>query len=527
MAASLENDGKSAGKDKDAVKPGSDTTAGQEAKPEAKPEVKAVQELTPADWQAANRQVADKQVVGNPGSGKAVADATASDQPASLPKVSLDAPAPLAPKEVLINPAASAEDKLKAVEALGRAGQTSVEVVDKDGTKRNLTIELEKAGKRTLVHLYANDDQGKEHVVLRGVKNADGSWQQQQTEKGDAVGSYGTWWAKNMGDRTFFSDAVKPETKVADQKAAPEDLFSAKRNEIPAAQATDGSRDIPRNNATGRVADSTVTPDLFPDKRNLLPDVPVQAFVAPDVKPAAQVYDQPKLEPYVQPYVAPPQLDAQAIPRVIPTQRDISVQDLPVPQREVVVPWNKPEQRVVTDEERLNQLFDGVAKSAGYARRLTRVDGGSVYFRAGMAIDADGSPRARQIDPDGQSNTSLRHRNGAPVNAETTKYFVLPLEKYQQYGVRLGDIAAVRYGDNVRFAVFADVGPHQKLGEGSMALAASLGINSNPRRGGTQRPEVEYIVFPGSGNGRPLHSNAHEDLGRHYLGKAYRNTKRT
>lgn len=175
MAASLENDGKSADKDKDAVKPGSDTTAGQEAKPEAKPEVKAVQELTPADWQAANRQGADKQVAGNPGSGKQVADATASDQPASLPKVSLETPAPLAPKEVLISPAASAEDKLKAVEALGRAGQTSVEVVDKDGTKRNLTIELEKAGKRTLVHLYANDDQGKEHVVLRGVKNADGS----------------------------------------------------------------------------------------------------------------------------------------------------------------------------------------------------------------------------------------------------------------------------------------------------------------------------------------------------------------
>lgn len=487
MAASLENDGKSAGKDKDAVKTGSDTTAGQEAKPEAMSEVKAVQEMTPADWQAANRQAADKQVagdpgVGNQGFGKQVADATASDQPASLPKVSLETPAPLAPKEILINPAASAEDKLKAVEALGRAGQTSVEVVDKDGTKRNLTIELEKAGKRTLVHLYANDDQGKEHVVLRGVKNADGSWQQQQTERGDAVSSYGTWWANNMGDRTFFSDAVKLETKVAEQKVASEDLFSEKRNLIPA---------------------------------------------APDVKPAAQVYDQPKLEPYVQPYVAPPQLDAQAIPRVIPTQREISVQDLPVPQREVVVPWNKPEQRVVTDEERLNQLFDGVAKSAGYARRLTRVDGGSVYFRAGMAIDADGSPRARQIDPDGQSNTSLRHRNGAPVNAETTKYFVLPLERYQQYGVRLGDIAAVRYGDNVRFAVFADVGPHQKLGEGSMALAASLGINSNPRHGGTHRPEVEYIVFPGSGNGRPLHSNAHEGLGRHYLGKAYRNTKRT
>lgn len=511
MASPLENDGESTDKAKvkaiDAVSPVSDAGAGAH---EAKPEVKAVQEMTTADWQAASKplvstQAADKLVASTPGVDQKIADQRATDQPASLPKVSLEAPP--APKDVLINPAASAEEKLKAVEALGRAGQTTVEVVDKDGTKRNLTIELEKAGARTLVHLYANDDQGKERVILRGVKNADGSWQQQQTEKGDAVGSYGTWWSKNMGDRSFFNDAVKPDTQVAEQKVAPEDLFSAKRNEILPKQPADLPKDIP--------AQAFVAPEKLD-----------AALEVPKYDANAKVYaDPPMLEPYVKPYTAPPQLDAQAIPRAIEERREVSIQDLPVPTREVVVPWNRPPQRVVSDEERLNELFDGVAKSAGYARRLTRVDGGSVYFRAGMAIDADGSPRARQIDPDGQSNTSLRHKGGAPVNAETTKYFVLPLEKYQQYGVRLGDIAAVRYGDSVRFAVFADVGPHQKLGEGSMALAASLGINSNPRRGGTQRPEVEYIVFPGSGNGRPLHSNAHEGLGRHYLGKAYRNTR--
>jgi hypothetical protein len=537
MASPLENDAESTDKTKgkaiDAVKAGSDTGAGAQ---EAKPEVKAVQEMTTADWQSANKQGADKQGASNQVASSRGTDTAVADQPASLPKVSLEAPAPPSPKDILISPAASAEEKLKAVEALGRAGQTTVEVVDKDGTKRNLTIELEKAGARTLVHLYANDDQGKERVILRGVKNADGSWQQQQTEKGDAVGSYGTWWSKNMGDRSFFNDAVKPDTRVAEQKAAPEDLFSAKRNEIPPVIPGDQSKDVPQNNGATKLADASQL-DLFPDKRNLLPDAPVPAFVAPEAKldaaleppkfdANAKVYaEPPMLEPYVKPYTAPPQLDAQAIPRAIEERRDVSIQDLPVPTREVVVPWNRPPQRVVSDEERLNELFDGVAKSAGYARRMTRVDGGSVYFRAGMAIDADGSPRARQIDPDGQSNTSLRHKGGAPVNAETTKYFVLPLEKYQQYGVRLGDIAAVRYDDQVRFAVFADVGPHQKLGEGSMALAASLGINSNPRRGGTQRPEVEYIVFPGSGNGRPLHSNAHEGLGRHYLGKAYRNTK--
>ena len=507
MASPLENDPKAVDKGKDAANPGSDNGIERPDGNAPKAETKAVQEMTTADWQAANK----------PGP-----DVKAAEQAATLPKVSLEAPEP---KDVLVNPAASAEEKLKAVEAIGRTGQTSVEIVDKDGTKRNLTIELEKAGARTLVHLYANDDQGKEHVVLRGVKNSNDTWELQQNEQGP-VGSYGTWWAKNMGDRTFFNDAVKPDTKVAEEKVGPEDLFSSKRNEIPAVPSDQGKESAPGKT---KVADA-MQPDLFPDKRNIVVDGPANPRDTSDVVPASQgdnrvALQPPVLEPIFQVYDPPPPIENQAIPRAVADQRE-ALQDVPQVQREKVIPWNRPNQRVVSDEERLNQLFDGVAKNAGYSRRMTQVDGGSVYFRAGMAIDADGSPRARQIDPDGQSQTSLRHRNGASVNAETTKYFVLPLERYQQFGVRKGDIAAVRYGDQVRFAVFADVGPHQKLGEGSMALAASLGINSNPRHGGTQRPEVEYIVFPGSGNGRPLHANAHEDLGRHYLGKAYRNTKR-
>lgn len=163
-----------------------------------------------------------------------------------------------------------------------------------------------------------------------------------------------------------------------------------------------------------------------------------------------------------------------------------------------------------------------MAQRAGYSRRLTQLDNGAVYFRAKMDVDADGSPRARQIDPYGQSQTSLRHENGRSVNAESTHYFVLPYGKYKQFGVHLGDVAAIRYGDQVRFAVFADVGPSRKLGEGSMALARSLGMSSSPISGGTQRPEVEYLVFPRSGNGTPLQNLAHENLGRHYLGKTYR-----
>lgn len=443
------------------------------------------QGLTPADWQSAKKESkADAGVATN------------------LPAVELESK--LTPAAILTSNA-SAEEKIKAVEALGRAGQTSVEIVDKDGSKRNLTIELEKAGARTLVHLYAADEQGKERVVLRGIKNADGSYQQQQTEAGDKVGSYGTWWSKNMGDRSYFSEMQTARDEPA--KTGDSNLFPDKRNAI----------------APERKADVV---EIKPAKE--IPEVKIEEVkkvveIAPtkDVTPTRDVQELAQLPVIPADRAVPQPLDGQ--PFYVQQNQEIPAERAG---RDVVVPFKEQvPQRVVTDQERLNELFDGIASRANRSRRMTQVDDGTVYFRAGMAIDADGSPRARKIDPYGQSETSLRYKNGASVNAETVNYFVLPLGKYQQYGVRKGDIAAVRYGDEVRFAVFADAGPSHKLGEGSMALAASLGINNNPRNGGTHRPEVEYIVFPGSGNGRPLHNDAHQDLGRHYLGKAYRRNR--
>jgi hypothetical protein len=256
-----------------------------------------------------------------------------------------------------------------------------------------------------------------------------------------------------------------------------------------------------------------------------VPEVKVET--AREIKPQKEVSEQYQQTTVIPADRAIPQV-ADAPPFYPQTDGQLALDNRNTDResRDIVVPFkDRVPERVVTDEERLNQLFDGIAQKANRARRLTQIDDGTVYFRAGMAIDADGSPRARQIDPYGQTETSLRYKNGASVNAEKVNYFVLPLGQYQQFGVRKGDIAAVRYGDEVRFAVFADAGPSHKLGEGSMALAASLGINPNPRNGGTHRPEVEYIVFPGSGNGRPLHNGAHQDLGRHYLGKAYRRTR--
>ncbi|WP_281943329.1 MULTISPECIES: glycoside hydrolase family 75 protein [Paenibacillus] len=92
----------------------------------------------------------------------------------------------------------------------------------------------------------------------------------------------------------------------------------------------------------------------------------------------------------------------------------------------------------------------------------------------------------------------------AYVNAEKIPYIVLPQKR--SFGAVLGDMAVVYNMKNGRlaFAVYADrnAGINQSIGEGSIALARALGINSNPRTGGTgNRGNVLYLVFPKSGRG--------------------------
>jgi len=171
--------------------------------------------------------------------------------------------------------------------------------------------------------------------------------------------------------------------------------------------------------------------------------------------------------------------------------------------------------------------------------------GDAVLFHAGMYVDADGAPNAygphnRGLDftanavrdgrflsvathPDGKpviqrsgrfkgfyvSTTSLRNTAGSTaspgtyVDARKIPYIVLPPEFMKQFGVALGDLAVVTNQRNGKtaFAIFADVGPHGKIGEGSVALARALGLNDDPRYGGTGNSSIAYLVFPKSGLG--------------------------
>jgi hypothetical protein len=181
-----------------------------------------------------------------------------------------------------------------------------------------------------------------------------------------------------------------------------------------------------------------------------------------------------------------------------------------------------------------------------YIRRFS-TDPSVFFFRAGMMVDADGSPRAYHQDnskgldflgnagvdgnwwalvTDNEENPIVQGA-GAPapgfyismtslvdpskrqndpkryVDAETIPYFVLPGN--QKFSANLGDFGFVVNPSNGKSCgcIFADTGPEGKIGEGSIALAKKLGINSNPKGGGVE-DGLAYIVFPGTKSGWPL-----------------------
>lgn len=189
--------------------------------------------------------------------------------------------------------------------------------------------------------------------------------------------------------------------------------------------------------------------------------------------------------------------------------------------------------------------FEGVKDNRTQDVPIWQVpDSSAFFFEEGMTIDADGAPNAYNPDNTGLddlenagspgnwgalavdhhgepflqgeddpfpgyyvSMTALADRTKRQndphryVDASKIPYIVLPHSVAEQAGARLGDFGVVLNVRNGRVsnAIFGDIGT---MGEGSVALADNLGIYSDARRGGT-RGGVVYLVFGGSGNGKP------------------------
>ncbi|WP_244328785.1 glycoside hydrolase family 75 protein [Streptomyces marokkonensis] len=128
----------------------------------------------------------------------------------------------------------------------------------------------------------------------------------------------------------------------------------------------------------------------------------------------------------------------------------------------------------------------------------------AVFWKADMDIDCDGRPGLRcnaGTDPYFSASTAFAQSDGRPLSSEELPYVVVPAPStvwnHRTDGVRGGSVAAVVYRDRVRYAVVGDTGPADIIGEASYAAAESLGIDPDPRSGGTPSG-VTYIVFRNS-----------------------------
>jgi Fungal chitosanase of glycosyl hydrolase group 75 len=135
---------------------------------------------------------------------------------------------------------------------------------------------------------------------------------------------------------------------------------------------------------------------------------------------------------------------------------------------------------------------------------LAVLPGGQLFYDSELQLDTDGAPELSG-DPTQQSDTSLHYHDRKPINANRVPYFVLPQPTSwpAQFGIGLGDFAAVIFRGHLAFAVFADFGPRNLLGEGSVELFRQLG-EERVRPDGSVRdvgmgPGIITIVFPNSG----------------------------
>ncbi len=137
----------------------------------------------------------------------------------------------------------------------------------------------------------------------------------------------------------------------------------------------------------------------------------------------------------------------------------------------------------------------------------------AVFWKADMDIDCDGRPGRhcnRRTDPYFSASAAFTQSDGRYPDAERLPYVVVPAPSrvwdHRAHGVRGGSVAAVVYRDRVRYAVVGDVGPGHTIGEASYAAAEELGIDPDPRVGGTASG-VTYIVFKDS-QASPVESHA-------------------
>jgi Fungal chitosanase of glycosyl hydrolase group 75/Carbohydrate binding module (family 35) len=177
-----------------------------------------------------------------------------------------------------------------------------------------------------------------------------------------------------------------------------------------------------------------------------------------------------------------------------------------------------------------SQISNGLYKTDSETSRTIPVCGktGAVFWKADMDIDCDGQ-RTTQCNENTdccfQPDTAFHQSDGKPLIASVLPYTVVPSPSstwdYRNFNIGGASVVAIIFHDQVLYTVVGDTGPTDIIGEASYASAVALGINPDPRNGGTDE-EVVYLVFRDSRRVSPIenHDNAvtlGEQLAREFL----------
>lgn len=99
-----------------------------------------------------------------------------------------------------------------------------------------------------------------------------------------------------------------------------------------------------------------------------------------------------------------------------------------------------------------------------------------------------------------QGNNPVRY-----VHSGKVPFIVLPSKPKFSSKQKLGDLAMCFNTTNGKssWAIYADIGPANQIGEGSMALNTALGLSDDPKTGGTDKEIIAMVYWPGSALGWP------------------------
>jgi hypothetical protein len=168
-------------------------------------------------------------------------------------------------------------------------------------------------------------------------------------------------------------------------------------------------------------------------------------------------------------------------------------------------PSTNPGSTLSSDRQRLGRRYIGAGSVD-----VVQKDGKTQAFQWSGKMDVDtdgGSSRQSKSDRFYQSQTSMKFAGNKSLDADKLPYVVLPPSLAKATGAKLGDLVEVKSGGKSMYAIYGDVGPSMKLGEGSISLAKAFDKHASGNNGIDNG--VTYTVLPGSGAKAGIEDGGH------------------